>query len=147
MAAETKEFKASHRFARISPRKARSVIDLIRGKYVEDALTTLRFSQRRASPMISKVVQSAVANAAQEAGVESDDLVVWRAFVDDGPREHRWRPRAQGRIYPRVKRRCHLSVVLKEVPKPKTAPRKGGTAATEGDSQPEDAKPAKKRKS
>jgi large subunit ribosomal protein L22 len=112
-------YRASHRYARISAQKARLVMDQIRNKPVEDALMTLRFSQRRASPMISKVLRSAMANATQEAGVESEDLVVWRAFVDEGPTAKRWRPRSMGRAYPRLRRSCHLSVVLKQVEKAK----------------------------
>ena len=107
-------FQATHRYARISAQKARLVMDLIRGKPVEDAITVLQFSQRRASPMISKVVRSAMANATQAAGVEGEDLMVWRAFVDEGPTAKRWRPRSMGRAYPRLRRTCHLSVVLKQ---------------------------------
>jgi large subunit ribosomal protein L22 len=113
--AETKEqFTASHRYARISARKARLVIDLIRGVPVEKALRKLQFCQRRAAPMIHKVVRSALANATQESGAEVEELVVWRAFVDEGPTLKRWRPRAMGRAYPRLGRTCHLSVVLKK---------------------------------
>jgi large subunit ribosomal protein L22 len=121
VAEDTNTFTASHRFARISPHKARLVMDLIRGKPVEDALTTLRFCQRRASPMIRQVVRSAMANATQKAGVESEELVVWKAFVDDGPREGRFRHRAMGRVYPRIRRKCHLSVVLRQRPKEESA--------------------------
>ena len=113
--ADERLYRASHRFARISAQKARLVMDLIRGKPVEAALTALRFSPRRASPMISKVVRSAMANATQAAGIESEELVVYRAFVDEGPTAKRWRPRSMGRAYPRLRRSCHLSVVLKQV--------------------------------
>ena len=108
----TATYQASHRYARISARKARLVMDLIRGERVETALVKLQHSGRRASPMIRKVVQSAVANAAQAAGVEPDSLVVHRAFVDDGPTMKRWKPRSMGRAYPRLRRSCHLSVVV-----------------------------------
>jgi large subunit ribosomal protein L22 len=110
-------FNASHRFARISARKARLVMDTIRGDPVGKALMKLRYSPRRASPMISKVVRSALANATQKAGVQEDDLIVWRAFVDGGPISKRWKPRAQGRAYPRLRRTCHLCVVLRQVEK------------------------------
>jgi len=116
MATDSNLFRASHRFARMSPQKARLVMDLIRGKPVEQAITTLRFSQRRASPMISKVLKSAMANATQKAGVEGSELVVWRAYVDEGPREKRWKTRSMGRAYTRLRRRCHLSVILKHEP-------------------------------
>jgi large subunit ribosomal protein L22 len=132
MAEEKSEtFTATHRFARISAQKARLVMDLIRGAPVEKALTTLRFSQKRASPMIGKVVRSALANATQKAGLEGEDLVVWRAFVDGGPIMKRWRPRAMGRGYPRLRRTCHLSVVLKQVPR-KSPKRKGKPSAKGG---------------
>jgi large subunit ribosomal protein L22 len=128
-------FAATHRFARISAQKARLVMDLIRGEPVEDALTKLRFSPRRASPMISKVLKSAMANATQKAGVEGEDLVVWRAFVDSGPTSKRWKPRAMGRAYPRLRRTCHLSVVLRQVPKNDT-PKKQGGSREKPDEQP-----------
>ena len=126
MATEPDLYTASHRHARISAQKARLVMDLIRGEPVEKALTTLRFCERRASPMIRKVLRSALANATQKAGLEGDDLVVWRAFVDGGPIMKRWRPRSMGRAYPRLRRTCHLSVVLRQVPRKepkKKAPR------------------------
>jgi large subunit ribosomal protein L22 len=119
---DTNTFNAIHRFARISAQKARIVMDVIRGNPVEDALTKLRFIQRRASPMISKVLRSALANATQKAGLQGDDLVVWRAFVDDGPMWKRWKPRAQGRAYPRLRRSCHLSIVLKQAEKEAKSP-------------------------
>ncbi|MBN1443257.1 MAG: 50S ribosomal protein L22 [Planctomycetes bacterium] len=113
---DTQIYPASHRYARISARKARLVMDLIRGDRVEAALTKLRFSPRRGAPMIRKVVESAVANAMQKTGTEAGDLVVYRAFVDEGPTMKRWRPRSMGRAYPRLKRTCHLTVVLKAEP-------------------------------
>jgi len=108
----------------MSPQKARLVMDLVRGKSAEEALTVLRFCQRRASPMISKVLRSAMANATQKAGVEGEELVVWKACVDDGPRLKRWKTRSMGRAYPRIRRLCHLSIVLKHVPKTAEAPTK-----------------------
>jgi len=105
-------FKASHRYARISARKARLVMDLIRGQNAEKALVRLEYCERRASPMIRKVLESAIANAAQMSGVESENLVVNDAYADEGPTMKRWRPRSMGRAYPRLKRSCHLSVAL-----------------------------------
>jgi len=113
---DTEIYPASHRYARISARKARLVMDTIRGDRVESALNKLRFSPRRGAPMIRKVVESAVANALQKSGTEAEDLVVFRAFVDEGPTMKRWRPRSMGRAYPRLKRSCHLTVVLKTEP-------------------------------
>jgi large subunit ribosomal protein L22 len=109
-----REFRACHRFARISPRKARYVMDLIRGLPVDKALDDLRFSLKRATPMISKVIKSAMANATQEAGVETSSLYIHQAMVDVGPRVMRFKARAMGRARPRMRRFAHLSVVLRE---------------------------------
>jgi large subunit ribosomal protein L22 len=110
-----KEFHSCHRFARISPRKVRYVMDLVRGLPVERALDDLRFSTKRATPMIRKVIQSALANATQEAGLETSNLFISQALVDVGPRIKRFKPRAMGRAYPRLRRTCHISVVLSEM--------------------------------
>lgn len=111
-----KLYKASHRFARIAPRKARYVMDLVREMRVENALETLRFNHRRASPMIAKVIRSAMANAVQEGGAKTEDLVIARAYVDEGPTWKRWRPRARGMAFPIFKRTSHLNVELQERP-------------------------------
>jgi len=115
-------FKASHRNARISARKARLVMDLIRGQKAEKALVRLEYCDRRASPMIRKVLESAIANAAQMSGVESENLVVHEAYVDEGATMKRWRPRSMGRAFPRLKRSCHLSVALAAVESEGVAP-------------------------
>ena len=108
-------FKASHRNAGISARKARLVMDLIRGQKAEKALVRLEYCDRRASPMIRKVLESAIANAAQMSGVESENLVVHEAYADEGATMKRWRPRSMGRAFPRLKRSCHLNVALAAV--------------------------------
>ena len=108
-------YRASHQTARVSARKARLVMDLIRDEPVERALVKLRFCERRSAPMIRKVVESAVANATQDGVLESDELVVHRAFVDEGPTMKRWRPRSMGRAFPRLKRTCHISVILRRL--------------------------------
>jgi len=108
------EFRACHKFARISPRKVRLVIDLVRGRRVNDALRELKFVQRRARPMIEKVIHSAVANATQVGGVEVEDLVVAEAYCDVGPTLKRWCPRSMGRAYPILKRTSHITIVLRE---------------------------------
>jgi large subunit ribosomal protein L22 len=106
-------YVTKHRFARISPRKARLVMDLIRGRKVDDALTLLRFSKRRASVMIEKVVKSAVANAGeQEADTES--LYVSKAWIDPGPVIKRFQPKDRGKAYDIKKRTSHLVVELDE---------------------------------
>ena len=115
-------FKASHRNARISARKARLVMDLIRGQKAEKALVRLEYCDRRASPMIRKVLESAIANAAQMSGVESENLVVHQAYADEGATMKRWRPRSMGRAFPRLKRSCHLSGALAAVESEGAAP-------------------------
>jgi large subunit ribosomal protein L22 len=109
-----KTFRAIHRFARISSRKARPVADLVRGRYVNSALEELRVCHRRASPMLQKVIRSAMANAGQDLDVDVNRLYVADVRVDEGPTMKRWRPRAQGRVYPILKRSSHISVVLAE---------------------------------
>jgi len=106
---------ARHKFARISPRKARLVIDLIRGKPVDEAMNILRFTPKRAAVLIDKVLRSAVANAdEQEAAVER--LYVKEARVDEGPIMHRWRPKDRGRAHPIRKRFSHIVVTVEEAP-------------------------------
>ena len=107
-------FRATHRFAKIAPRKARYVMDLVRNQQVEKSLEILRFCPRRGAPMIAKVIQSALANAIQEGGMESDALHVIDARVDEGPTGKRWRPRARGMAFPILKRTSHLTIVLGE---------------------------------
>ena len=109
-----KVFRASHRYARISSRKARPVANLVRGKAVNSALEELSFCHRRASPMLGKVLKSAMANAGQDLDVDVNRLYVKDVRVDEGPTLHRWRPRAQGRVYPILKRSSHIFVVLAE---------------------------------
>ncbi len=104
-------WRASHQYARISARKVRLVIDTIRGRNVQDALNVLKFSPHRAAGMISKVLSSAVANAAEaEASVE--DLVVAEARVDEGPTIKRFQPKDRGRAHPILKRTSHIHVVV-----------------------------------
>ena len=132
---KTGSYKAVHKYARISARKARLVIDMIRGAPVESALLKLDFCHRRAAPMIGKVVRSAIANASQKAGVEAEQLVVWRAYVDEGPTMKRWRPRAMGRAFPRLRRTCHLNVELKEA-EDKGRAGGGSSGGSSGDGSP-----------
>lgn len=104
-------YQAIHRFARISPRKARLVMDLIRGRKVDDALNLLGFSKKRAAVLIDKVVRSAVANAAEQEA-DADDLLVKACWVDDGPVIKRFQPKDRGKAYPIKKRTSHLVVSL-----------------------------------
>lgn len=106
-------YRAVHRFARISPRKARLVIDLIRGRHVNEAQDILRFTPKRASAMIDKVLRSAIANAnEQEADVRR--LWVAGARVDQGPYMRRWRPKDRGRAHQILKRMSHIVVEVEE---------------------------------
>jgi len=106
-------WKATHRFARISPRKARLMADMVRGRDVQDALNILKFTPNRAAAMIAKVLTSAIANAnEQEADVEM--LYVEDARVDDGPTIRRIRPKDRGRAHLILKRTSHISVVVEQ---------------------------------
>jgi large subunit ribosomal protein L22 len=106
-------YLAKHRFARIAPRKARLVMDLIRGRRVEDALTLLKFSKKRAAVMIEKVVRSAVANATEKEA-DSDTLYVKECWVDPGPIIKRFQPKDRGKAYAIQKKTSHLVVSLDE---------------------------------
>ena len=99
---------------RMSPRKARYVADLVRGKSVDKALDALKFTNRAASLPIRKLIESAVANAENNQGLDIDILMIKEIRVDVGPTLKRFRPRAQGRAFPVRKRTCHVSVVLAE---------------------------------
>ena len=101
-------------YVRIAPRKARLVIDLVRGKRVEDALTILTFTRKRAAKVVKDLIQSAVANANEKGGVDVDSLYVKSISVDGGPSLKRFRPAPQGRAHPFVKRTCHINVSLAE---------------------------------
>jgi large subunit ribosomal protein L22 len=112
-----KRFNAVHRWARIAPRKARLVADLLRGLPVDDALAVLDHQPQRAAVLLKKVVRSAMANASQDLEVDLKALVVEEARVDMGPLlggRARWRPRSQGRAVPILKRTSHLIVGLRE---------------------------------
>ena len=112
IAADAQEAIATARFIRMSPTKARQVVDLIRGRHVDDARRVLKFTPRGASPVVGKVLESAIANAEHNRGLPGDELVVARAWVDEGPTLKRFRPRAQGRATRIRKRTCHVSIVV-----------------------------------
>jgi large subunit ribosomal protein L22 len=109
---EAQEALAAARFIRMSPTKARQVVDLIRGRHIEDARRVLKFTPRAAAPVVGKVLESAIANAEHNNGLPGDELVVTRAWVDEGPTLKRYRPRAQGRATRIRKRTCHIAVVV-----------------------------------
>jgi len=106
-------WQATHKFARISPRKARLIVDMIRGRDVQDALNVLKFSPNRAAGMVSKVLTSAIANA-NEQEADLDLLIVQEARVDPGPTIKRIRPKDRGRAHLILKRTSHISVVVEE---------------------------------
>jgi large subunit ribosomal protein L22 len=111
------EAKAQARYVRVTPQKARRVVDLIRGKQAGEAIAVLEFAPQAASETVLKVVQSAVANARVKADRASEAfderlLVVQAAYVDEGPTMKRFRPRAQGRAYRINKRTSHITVVV-----------------------------------
>ncbi|MGH8894912.1 MAG: 50S ribosomal protein L22 [Actinomycetes bacterium] len=122
--------RAQARYVRVTPMKARRVVDLVRGMPAEQALAVLRFAPQAASEPVYKVVASAVANARSAADRDSrrldvEELVVREAYVDEGPTLKRFRPRAQGRAYRVRKRTSHITVVVAPRPEPTGA---GGTA-------------------
>lgn len=106
------EARARARFVRISPTKARLVIDMVRGKSVENALNILAVSPKRAARIVTKLVASAVANATKDGTVDVDSLFIKRIFVDQGPTLKRFRARAMGRASRIRKRSSHLTVIL-----------------------------------
>jgi large subunit ribosomal protein L22 len=142
-AAEKQEVRAEAKWVRVSPRKARLVVEHIRGRTVPEARTVLAFTQRAAAREIEKVLRSAVSNAEANHGLVGDELVVSSVYVDEGPTIKRWRARARGRVARIRKRTCHITIKLQPVPqerrasrtppaaeqpKPKRAPAKRATA-------------------
>ena len=112
MSSQVVERQAVAKYVHISPRKARLVVDHIRGRSVPEARTVLAFSERAAAREVSKVLRSAVANAETDPVLRwnGDDLVVSAAYVDEGPTIKRWRARARGRVARIKKRTCHITV-------------------------------------
>src|SRR5215472_16643177 len=113
------EFRAEARFMRVSPQKAPLVLDLIKGRRVEDALNTLAFTKKRVAPTIEKLVRSAIDNAnflssEKHLDLDVDNLYVKRAVANDGPRMKRIRPAPMGRAYRYVRRIAHIEIVLAE---------------------------------
>ena len=129
--------RAIARHVRISPNKARRVVNLVRGLPAKEALTVLQFAPQAASEQVYKVLASAIANAENNERLDPDALLVSEAFVDEGPTLKRFRPRAQGRAYRIRKRTCHITIAVEAVqvarPAKKAAAKKAapakGTAA------------------
>src|ERR1700727_1420349 len=119
MAVETKEYRAEAKFQRVSPQKARLVLDLIKGRGVEEALTTAAFTKKRIAPVIHKLLISAVDNAKYLAGeqgvdLDVDNLYVKQALANDGPRMKRIRPARMGRAYRYQRRLTHIILSVAE---------------------------------
>jgi len=106
------EARAVAKFQRVAPRKARLVIDLVRGKSVEEARQIMQFSDRAAAEVVLKVLNSAVANAENKSQAQPEDLIVKEIYADEGPTLKRIRPRAQGRAFRIRKRTSHITVVV-----------------------------------
>ncbi len=144
MAETTAEYRAEMRFVRVSPQKARLVLDLIKGRRVEDALNTLTFTKKRIAEKVHKLLRSALENAnyaSTEKGVDVDvdSLYVKRAVANDGPRMKRIRPAPQGRAYRYQRRMSHIEIALAE------KVRANGAAAT-ATTDTAEAKPVAKKK-
>jgi large subunit ribosomal protein L22 len=107
--------RAVARYVRISPTKARRVVNLVRGLSAREALTVLQFAPQAASEQVYKVLASAIANAENNERLDPDALLVSAAYVDEGPTLKRFRPRAQGRAYRINKRTCHITVAVEAV--------------------------------
>jgi large subunit ribosomal protein L22 len=106
--------KAQAKYVRVAPRKAREVVDLIRGKSVADARATLFFANRGAAPVVKKVLDSAVANAEHNEALDAADLYVKEARVDEGPTLKRWQFRAMGRVNRIRKRTSHITIAVEQ---------------------------------
>ena len=123
---------ATARHVKISARKARLVVDHIRGRSVPEARTVLAFSERAAAREISKVLRSAIANAESNPNLRwnGDDLVISAVYVDEGPTTKRWQQRARGRVNQILKRTCHITIKLDQLEQPEpvdAAPAVGGS--------------------
>ncbi len=123
------EVRSTAKYVHVSPRKARLVVDHIRGRSVPEARTVLAFTQRAAAREVEKVLRSAVANAETHPKLhwDGDELVVSAAFVDEGPTLKRWRARARGRVSRINKRTCHITI---KVTKPEAVAQKSKRPAT-----------------
>ncbi len=108
------EVRAVEKFIRVSPRKVRLVVDLIRKKAIEEAIDILTFTPKRAAIAVKKAIQSAVANAKENNNIKEDDLFIFKVFVDEGPTLKRFIPRARGRATKIRKRTSHLTVIVSD---------------------------------
>jgi len=112
-------------YVRVTPMKARRVIELIRNKPAQEALTMLKFAPQAAAEPVGKVLASAIANAEHNFSLDPETLIVSRAFVDEGPTLKRFRPRAQGRAYRIRKRTSHITIEVESIELSKSQQKKG----------------------
>jgi large subunit ribosomal protein L22 len=139
--------RAEARYVRTSARKARLVLDHIRGRSVPEARTILAFTQRAAAADVDRVLRSAVANAESAQGLDGDELVVLAAHADEGPTLKRWRARARGRVNRIRKRTCHITIVVGEAPHSASGPKRAKAAAATEATPPPAADTPKRRSS
>jgi large subunit ribosomal protein L22 len=141
------QVRAQAKWVRMSARKARVVLEHVRGRTVPEARTILAFTPRAAAREIDRVLRSAVANAESAHALDGDELVIVAAYADEGPTLKRWRARARGRVNRIRKRTCHITLVLSpaETQRPRR-PQKSAAPATTAASQPSDAAESAKPK-
>src|SRR4249920_882988 len=116
--------RSQAKWVRMSARKARLVLDNIRGRSVPEARTVLAFTSRAAAVDIERVLHSAVANAESTHALDGDELIVLEAYADEGPTLKRWRARARGRVNRIRKRTCHITLIVSENPKAQARPKR-----------------------
>ena len=126
--------RATVRYARLTPMKARRVVNLIRGRSAADAASILKFSPQAASEPVAKLLASAVANAENNQGIDPTTLIVDTVYVDEGPTLKRFQPRAQGRAFRIRKRTCHITIELVSVEADAGSNRRDGRRSTSGNS-------------
>lgn len=141
---ETGLVRAHAKWVRTSARKARVVLEHVRGLPVADARVQLRFATRHAADDILRVLESAIANAVNNHGLDEESLVVAEAFADEGVTMKRWQPRARGRAMRIRKRTAHITILLRSVEAPE-APKKAATAKSAAVEEPQASKPKRGR--
>ena len=149
MTDDRQRVRAQAKWVRTSARKARIVLEHIRGRSVPEARTILAFTPRAAAGDIEKVLRSAVANAESNLGLDGDELLVEAAYADEGPTLKRWKPRARGRVNRIRKRTCHVTLVLVEQPEEQTRRRRrpqGKATAEATGAETAATKPARSRR-
>ena len=130
------EATAKLRYLKVSPQKVRLVADLVRGRKVEEAIQILQFTKKTSAKDLEKLVRSAVANAEdREGGVDVDELVVSKIYVNEGPREKRIQPAPMGRAYQIIKRQSHVTVHVSDEVRPVNERSGGGSSSTRGRSR------------